>query len=59
MTNVPDLSQPERDRPVQVEGAPLEEGISEADVADRVDKAPADQENRKDPVQSPDASDDA
>jgi len=37
--------------PVQAQGAPAEEGISEADVADRVDLDPEDQPNRTDPVQ--------
>ena len=37
--------------PVQPEGVPAEEGVSEADVADRVDLDPADQPNRTDPVQ--------
>jgi hypothetical protein len=37
--------------PVQPKGVPSEEGISEADVADRVDLDPEDQPNRTDPVQ--------
>lgn len=37
--------------PVQPEGVPAEEGISEADVADRVDLDPEEQPNRTDPVQ--------
>ena len=56
MTNVPDPTRTQRDRPVQVEGVPAEEGISEADVAERVDENPEDQENRRDPVQAPDES---
>ena len=38
-------------RPIATEGVPAEEGISEADVADRVDLEPEDQPNRVDPVQ--------
>lgn len=56
MTNVPDPTGPQRDRPVQVEGVPAEEGISEADVAERVDEDPEHQVNRRDPVQAPDES---
>ena len=37
--------------PVQPQGVPAEEGVSEADVADRVDLDPEDQPNRTDPVQ--------
>ena len=37
--------------PLQPEGVPAEEGVSEADVADRVDLDPEDQPNRTDPVQ--------
>jgi hypothetical protein len=37
--------------PIQPEGVPAEEGISGADVADRVDLDPEDQPNRTDPVQ--------
>ena len=33
------------------EGVPPEEGVSEADVADRVDLDPEEQPNRTDPVQ--------
>ncbi len=39
------------ERPLDVSGAPAEEGVSTADVADRVDLDPADQPNRTDPVQ--------
>jgi hypothetical protein len=38
-------------RPIETEGAPAEEGISDADVADRVDLDPEEQPNRVDPVQ--------
>jgi hypothetical protein len=41
----------EEGRPIQAEGVPAEEDISEADVADRVDLDPEDQPNRVDPVQ--------
>lgn len=37
--------------PVQPEGVPAEEGISEADVAERVDLDPDEQPNRTDPAQ--------
>jgi hypothetical protein len=37
--------------PVRPQGVPAEEGVSEADVADRVDLDPEDQPNRTDPVQ--------
>ena len=55
MTNVPEPS----DRPVHAEEVPAEEGISEADVAERVDETPEDQENHRDPVQSPVDSEDS
>ncbi len=44
-------------RPIETEGVPAEEGISEADVADRVDLDPEDQPNRVDPVQGGSPSD--
>ena len=37
--------------PIEPDGVPEEESISEADVADRVDLDPEDQPNRTDPVQ--------
>jgi hypothetical protein len=37
--------------PIQSQDVPAEEGVSEADVADRVDLDPRDQPNRTDPVQ--------
>lgn len=37
--------------PVQAQGVPAEEDVSQADVADRVDLDPEDQPNRTDPVQ--------
>jgi hypothetical protein len=37
-------------RPVEIEGVPEGEEISEADVAERVDEDPEEQENRHDPV---------
>jgi hypothetical protein len=41
----------DNDRPIDTGGVPSEEGVSEADVADRVDLDPEDQPNRVDPVQ--------
>jgi hypothetical protein len=38
----------EQERPVEVEGAPAEEQISEADVARRTDEAPEDHDNQED-----------
>lgn len=37
--------------PIQPAGVPAEEGVSEADVAERVDLDPEAQPNRTDPVQ--------
>jgi hypothetical protein len=37
--------------PLQPEGVPAEEGVSTADVADRVGLDPGEQPNRTDPVQ--------
>ncbi len=39
------------EEPIDVSEAPDAEGLSTADVADRVDLDPADQPNRTDPVQ--------
>lgn len=40
---------PERHgKPLDLEGVPDEEGISEADAAERLDKDPEEQENRED-----------
>jgi hypothetical protein len=39
-------------RPVEIEGVPEGEEISEADAAERVDEDPEEQENRQDPVWS-------
>jgi hypothetical protein len=36
------------DEPVQVEGVPAGEGISDADAADRIDEDPEEQANRTD-----------
>ena len=36
---------PDEDRPVDVEGVPAEEGIDEADAAERLDQDPEEQEN--------------
>lgn len=36
------------DPPIELEGVPEEEGISEADAAERVDLDPDEQQNRKD-----------
>jgi hypothetical protein len=38
--------------PLDLEGVPEGEDISEADAAERVDEDPDEQENRKDPVWS-------
>ena len=45
MSTSPDELPPDEHRPVEVEEVPAEEGISEADVADRVDLEPEEQEN--------------
>jgi hypothetical protein len=37
----------EQERPVEVDGAPAEEDISEADVAERADKDPDDYDNQE------------
>jgi hypothetical protein len=37
-------------RPLDLGQVPTEEGVSEADAAERVDEDPDEQENRKDPV---------
>lgn len=39
---------PDEDRPVEVEGVPLEEGIDEADAAERLGTTPEEQENYPD-----------
>ncbi|QNN53306.1 hypothetical protein [Nocardioides mesophilus] len=39
------------ERPIQVDGAPAQEGLSRADVADRLKKDPEKQRNRTDPDQ--------
>lgn len=36
------------DRPLDLEGVPAEEGISEADAAERLDQDPETQQNRED-----------
>ena len=41
-------------RPIDLEGVPEGEDVSEADAAERVDEEPEEQENRHDPVQSDD-----
>lgn len=42
----------ETDHPVDVEGVPAGEEISEADAAERIDEDPEEQPNRRDPVWS-------
>lgn len=37
----------EQERPVEVDGAPAEENISEADVAERVDEDPEEADNKE------------
>lgn len=39
---------PDEDRPVDVDAVPDEEGIDEADAADRLDEDPEEQENFQD-----------
>jgi hypothetical protein len=53
MTHPPSEHEP----PVETEGAPAEEEIDEADVADRVDEDPEEQPNRVDPEFAPDEGD--
>jgi hypothetical protein len=40
----------ERERPVELKDVPEEEGVSQADAAERLDEDPEDQQNRQDPV---------
>jgi len=40
----------DHERPVEIEGVPAGEEVSEADAAERVDEDPDEQENRVDPV---------
>ena len=56
MSMFPEARKPAGDQTVEVEGVPPEEDISEADVARRADESPAEQENRRDPVEHPEAS---
>ena len=39
--------EPPEDRPIDLAGVPAEEGISEADAADRLEKDPDEQENQE------------
>lgn len=39
--------EPPEDRPIDLEGVPAEEGISEADAAERVEKDPEEQDNQE------------
>ena len=48
----------ERTRPVEVEGVPEGEEISEADAAERIDEDPEEQVNRHDPVWDDEAHED-
>jgi hypothetical protein len=41
-------------QPIDLEGVPEGEDVSEADAAERVDEEPEEQENRHDPVLSDD-----
>jgi hypothetical protein len=43
------MSPRETDRPMDLEGVPDEEGISQRDAADRVDLSPEEQKNFTDP----------
>ena len=47
----------DHERPVEIEGAPQGEEISDADAAERVDEDPEDQDNRVDPVWSETSAD--
>jgi len=44
-------------KPLDLEGVPEGEDVSEADAAERVDEEPEEQENRRDPVLSGDDDD--
>lgn len=44
-------------KPIDLEGVPEGEDVSEADAAERVDEEPEEQENRHDPVLSDDGED--
>lgn len=51
---------PDEDRPVEFEGVPVEEGMDEADAADRLDEDPDEQVNfpdseRRETLDDPDA----
>lgn len=48
MTATPEPPEPS-DRPVDVESVPDEEGVSQADAAERVDLDPEEQHNATDP----------
>lgn len=47
MTTSPEPPEP-RDTPIDLEGVPDEEGVSEADAADRVERDPEEQRNKED-----------
>jgi hypothetical protein len=49
----------DHERPVEIDGVPEGEEVSEADAAERVDEDPEDQENRVDPVWSETSADGA
>jgi hypothetical protein len=49
----------DHERPVEIDGVPPGEEISEADAAERVDEEPEDQDNRVDPVWSETSADEA
>jgi hypothetical protein len=49
----------DHERPVEIDGAPSGEEISEADAAERVDEDPEEQDNRVDPVWSETSADQA
>lgn len=42
------MTSPREERPVELEGVPAEEGISEADVSERLDNDPEEQVNKPD-----------
>lgn len=51
------MGQHPKEKPVQVEGVPDEEDISQADVAERIDDDPDEVPSATDPEGSPDVAD--
>jgi hypothetical protein len=52
-----EMADHERERPVELKDVPDEEGVSQADAAERLDEDPEDQRNRQDPVLDEDSED--